>query len=205
VTPGEKYADEIVRGIESSGCMVLLISSKSNLSDHVLREVEQSVHLGRPVFPILIEKVQLRRALDYYIAPIHWIEATAGRLDKTAETLASAIQGDADWKHVAVAPSLIRRIRYRRDAFAAALAGSLLVVFAVLIAAFLAWSSWSQSGKAERDKSNAERDKNYLSVGWVTLSGDQVPSKRDRTLAPVSKRRFSWPILPCPRPMSLSA
>jgi hypothetical protein len=168
VIGGHEYADEIVRGIAESASMVVLVSSHSNLSNHVLREVEQAVRMGKPIFPILLEKVQLRRALDYYLAPIHWIEATAGLGDPMAGTLASAIQGDSAWKTAAVAPSLGRRIRYGRNAFVAALTGGFIVVAAILTAALTVWSVWSRTRQNKADK-------DPTSIGWVRFAQSTAP------------------------------
>jgi hypothetical protein len=165
VQPGQDYAAEIVRGIESAGSMVLLVSSHSNASSHVLREVEQAIRLGKPIFPILIEQVQLSKALNYYIAPLHWIVATAGPIEGTAGTLASAIRKEPDWKRMAMAPSLGRTLRYRRGAYLTAFTGSLISMIRGLAAVYLVWSGHTRSLEARKNSS-------YLSLGWVALEGE---------------------------------
>ena len=57
IIPGREYADEIMRGMAGSASVVLLVSSNSNVSKHVMREVEQAIKLGKPIFPILLEKI----------------------------------------------------------------------------------------------------------------------------------------------------
>lgn len=133
ITPGQSYAEEIMRGIEQSATLIVLVSAQSNLSEHVLREIEQAVRLKRPIFPLFLEDVRLNRQLDYYIAPIHWLHLSSGSLERHAATLRRAIARDDAWKQDGLPPSLARTARYRpRSAlvvpFAASLAAGLLVL-----------------------------------------------------------------------------
>jgi hypothetical protein len=156
IIPSHEFADEIVRGIESSASMVVLVSSRSNISPYVLREVEQAVKKGKAVFPVLIEEVQLTKALDFYIAPIHWINATAGTLDQSAETISAAVQGRPGWQQSALAPSWKRKLRYRRDAFVSTALATLLVL-CITGAAFFFWL-------------NRSLDMDFRRLGFVALS-----------------------------------
>lgn len=156
IIASHKYADDIMLGIESSASMVVLVSSGSNISPYVLREVEQAVKKGKPVFPVLIEDVQLTRALDFYIRPIHWINATAGSLDRSAETIAAAVEGRPDWRQSAMAPSWRRRLRYRRDIFVTTVLATLLVSCITGVALFY----WL----------NRSLDMDFRRLGFVALS-----------------------------------
>ena len=42
VRPGRTYGDEIIRGIESAGALILVLSSSSNDSAFVAREIERA-------------------------------------------------------------------------------------------------------------------------------------------------------------------
>ena len=43
VAPGGSYAESILNAIESARCFVLIYSEHSNVSSHVLREVERAL------------------------------------------------------------------------------------------------------------------------------------------------------------------
>jgi TIR domain len=168
VTAGAEYADEIMRGIERSATMVVLVSQHSNGSSHVLREIEQAVRLGKPIFPLFLEDVRLTKRLDYYIAPIHWLHVGRATLDQRAATLKRAIERDDDWRGDAIAPSLARSMRLRPlRTVAAPFAGSLLAGILLLSGAY-AWLSHKQA--AEQRLIDLHPD----SLGFVALSGGEL-------------------------------
>lgn len=135
VIGGREFADEIVTGISESKSFVLLVSNNSNGSPHILREVHKAHDLGRKVIPVFLEPVRLDRSLDYYIGPLHWIDASGGVLQWKADLIAAAIQGDESWKKLGTAPSLVRRWRYQRSSLLTSLWVSVLVV-ALAVAGF---------------------------------------------------------------------
>ena len=52
VTPGGSYAESIITAIENSSCFVLVYTQNSNVSPHVLREVERALALGINIIPL---------------------------------------------------------------------------------------------------------------------------------------------------------
>lgn len=70
--------------------MVLVVASHINRSTHVLNEITQTVHLGRPIFPVLMGEVRLSRSLDYYLRPRHWLFAESAHLEHVGGLLAGA-------------------------------------------------------------------------------------------------------------------
>jgi hypothetical protein len=168
VTPGQDYAAEIVRGIERSAAMVLLVSSDSNVSAHVLREVEQAIKLRRPIFPLFLEDVRLSRRLDYYIAPIHWLHLGAASLDQHAETLKKAIEHDGDWTAESSAPTLARTLRYRPLSKLAVPFSASFLAGAILLGA--AWWMYQHERQAEM----AAIDQSANSLGYVSLTSAEI-------------------------------
>lgn len=71
VAHGADYRDAIIEGIEGCKCLVLILSRRSNESDHVQREVRQAVKRGFPVLPVRIEECELSRKLEYEIGTLH--------------------------------------------------------------------------------------------------------------------------------------
>jgi TIR domain-containing protein/tetratricopeptide repeat protein len=91
VRPGKSYGDEIIRGIESARCLILVLSAESNQSHFVAREVERAVSKTKPVFPIRIEEVVPAPSLEFFISSTQWIDAFSGRLDPHIDRLAQLV------------------------------------------------------------------------------------------------------------------
>ena len=88
ILPGVEYAEALVDALHQSRLMVLVFSSGSNQSPHVLREVERAVSQGIPILPLRIEDVPPSRAMEYYIASRHWLDALTPPLERHLEQLA---------------------------------------------------------------------------------------------------------------------
>jgi hypothetical protein len=127
VEPGRNFGDEIIRGIEACPAFILVLSSASNGSDFVAKELATAVGKKKTVIPIRIEEVQPGPALALFIAGTHWIDAFGGKLGAEADRLASLLLGRS--KSTAPAPQPpqpIARPRWgRRAAMAMAAAAAL--------------------------------------------------------------------------------
>jgi tetratricopeptide (TPR) repeat protein len=92
VRPGRTYGDEIIRGIERAGALILVLSSASNGSGFVSREIERAVSKNKHIFTVRIEDVLPSPALELFISSTQWIDAYSGRrgshIDRLAELLA---------------------------------------------------------------------------------------------------------------------
>lgn len=95
VAPGGSYAESILRGIESASCFVLVFTQHSNLSPHVLREVERALNLGINIIPVRFDDSGVSKSLDYLLATVHWLSATseprAHALQNAVEKIASCV------------------------------------------------------------------------------------------------------------------
>ncbi len=91
--PGHKYQGSIVRAIRSCRVMVLIFSSGSNQSDHVLREVTIASEAGRLVLPFRIEDVEIGDDLYYYVSSVHWLDALTPPIKQHIDKLVSTIRG----------------------------------------------------------------------------------------------------------------
>lgn len=92
IMPGADYAEGIINGIEESSIIVLIISSKSNDSPQVLREVERAVNKRIPIVPFRIEDVVLSKSLEYFISSHHWLDASSSSLEKCLEELVETVK-----------------------------------------------------------------------------------------------------------------
>ncbi len=96
VRPSEDYPAEIIRGIERSNCLVLVLSEAANNSKFVRREVERAVNYGKPIFPIRIEDVLPSTSLELLVSTTHWIDAWSGSLLDHVDKLVHELNNDND-------------------------------------------------------------------------------------------------------------
>ena len=87
IMPGQQWASAIVEAIHASRLMIVVLSTNSNASDQVLREVERSVHRSIPIIPFRIEEFELASAFEYYLSVPHWLDAMTGPLEDHVERL----------------------------------------------------------------------------------------------------------------------
>jgi hypothetical protein len=91
IAPGKQYGEEIIRGIESTDGLVLVLSKKSNESPHVRDEAERAKHYGKRIIPIRIEDIQPSKSLEFYIATSQWIDAFGAQWESGVDRLAGTI------------------------------------------------------------------------------------------------------------------
>lgn len=109
VRPGRPYGDEIIRGIERARALILVLSSESNESIFVAREVERAVSKNKHVFPIRIEDVQPSSSLELFVSSTQWIDAFSGRLTPHVDRLARLLAEDEGREPPAAVPAASTR------------------------------------------------------------------------------------------------
>jgi hypothetical protein len=92
VLPGLHYGEAIIDAIHECRIMVLVFSSKANLSGHIPKEIERAVSQGATIMPLRIEDVFPAKSLDYFIGSVHWLDAITPPLEVHLQTLASNVQ-----------------------------------------------------------------------------------------------------------------
>jgi hypothetical protein len=90
VQPGTAWAKAVVDAISESRLMVLILSSRSNESPQVMREVERAVHRGIAILPLRIEDVIPSGNMEYFLSATHWLDAMTPPLEAHLERLAAA-------------------------------------------------------------------------------------------------------------------
>jgi TolB-like protein len=96
VTPGAQYADEIVRAINESDVLVLILSERSAASAHVGREIERASSKGRRIVSVRTDATPLPRALEYFLSESQWIDLESGGTEAAADKLVRAIRRHRD-------------------------------------------------------------------------------------------------------------
>lgn len=92
ITPGKNYGTEIVKAIESTHAMVVILSEYANKSTHVKNEVERAVSKGKSIFPIRIREVEPSKDLELFISTAHWVDAWIPPLKAKIGQLSEAIK-----------------------------------------------------------------------------------------------------------------
>jgi hypothetical protein len=95
VMPGQNYGAAIVDAIDECRVFVLLLSSESNKSRQVVREVERAASTDSVILPFRIEDVQPSRDLAFYVSSAHWLDAAKYQVDEQFDELLAAIR---DWQ-----------------------------------------------------------------------------------------------------------
>jgi hypothetical protein len=72
--------------------MVLIFSSHSNASEHVIREVTKAISKSLLIIPFRIEDVQPTKSMDYLIGTPHWLDAISPPLDQHIDKLIITIK-----------------------------------------------------------------------------------------------------------------
>ena len=92
VTPGSDWGEAIVDAITTSRAVVLVLSASSNDSPQVRREVQRAFEHNITVIPLRVENVVPARALEYYIGPVHWLDALTPPLEAHLDRLADSVR-----------------------------------------------------------------------------------------------------------------
>jgi hypothetical protein len=90
--PGSEYGAALVEAIGAARLLVLVLSSHSNVSPQVLREVERAVAKGLPILPLRIESIELSRSMEYFVSSQHWLDALTPPLESHLRTLADSVE-----------------------------------------------------------------------------------------------------------------
>jgi len=92
VPAGSPYADGIIRAINATKVVVLVLSKSALSSSHVQKEVERASSKRRPIIVLRTDATPLTPVLEYFLSESQWIEAGAGGVDAAAAKLVEAVR-----------------------------------------------------------------------------------------------------------------
>lgn len=94
VTYGKDFDEVIVDAICDSRLMILILSSHSNSSAHVKREIQNACMDDStvPVLPFRVEDIPLNKALRYYLGAVHWLDALTPPLESHLNNLVQHVE-----------------------------------------------------------------------------------------------------------------
>lgn len=91
--PGDSFASSIVRAIRDCKFFVVLISTASSESQHVLNEVNSAVKACKTIIPFKIDDSEMSDDLEYYLGKTHWLDALTPPLEQHINMLVKIIRG----------------------------------------------------------------------------------------------------------------
>ena len=116
ITPGQDWSDAIIDAISDCRVCLLILSTSSNQSDQVKREVQNAVSEAKPILPFRIEDVALSKHMRYFIGTPHWLDAMTPPLErhlhKMVETVAGLISTLDDKTGEAAPPPVPARVSF---------------------------------------------------------------------------------------------
>jgi hypothetical protein len=75
IPPGETYPDAIEAGLAAAPVLVVLLSTASDLSPHVMREIEGALRHRATIIPLRVEPIEPTRGLRYLLATCQRLDA----------------------------------------------------------------------------------------------------------------------------------
>jgi TolB-like protein len=92
VPPGTLYADVIIRAINGTKVLVLVLSEHSVSSPHVGKEIERASAKRRPIIALRTDAKPLTPALEYFLSESQWIDVGTGGPEAAESKLVEAVR-----------------------------------------------------------------------------------------------------------------
>ncbi len=91
VLPGTLYAEGIVRAIDESRVLVLVLSKDAVASAHVGKELERATSKRHPIIAVRVDSSPLTPAFEYFLNESQWVEAGPGGTDAAIAKVVDAV------------------------------------------------------------------------------------------------------------------
>jgi TolB-like protein/Flp pilus assembly protein TadD len=92
VMPGSLYADGIVRAINGTKVLVLVLSESAIVSPHVGKEIERASSKQHPIIALKTDAAPLTPALEYFLSESQWVEVAAQGTEAALAKLVEAVR-----------------------------------------------------------------------------------------------------------------
>src|ERR1039458_6880028 len=92
VVPGMLYAEGILRAINESTILVLILSESAVASAHVGKELERASSKRHPIIALRTDSAALPPAFEYFLSESQWIDVGAGGTDVAIASLVGAVR-----------------------------------------------------------------------------------------------------------------
>jgi adenylate cyclase len=95
VAPGALYADAIVRAINESKVLLIVLSQSAVASSHVGREVERAASKRKQIIAFRVDAATLSPELEYFLSNSQWIDVPVLGMPAALTKLADAVSRDS--------------------------------------------------------------------------------------------------------------
>jgi uncharacterized RDD family membrane protein YckC len=92
IPPAEKYAPALIRAIDTCNLFLLIFSSSSNASPHVMTEVERAFNKKKTILSFRVEDLEPNEELGFFIGGRQWLDAYALSYDMYLPILVQSIR-----------------------------------------------------------------------------------------------------------------
>ena len=92
IRPGIEWSEAIIDGIAECRLFLLILSSASDDSPQVRREVQNAVGERKTVMPFCIENFPLSKTMRYFLGTPHWLTAYTSTVESHFPRLVAAVQ-----------------------------------------------------------------------------------------------------------------
>src|ERR1700675_3522615 len=92
VVPGKQYADGIIRAINDSTILVVVLSEHAVASAHVGKELERASSKRHPIIALRTDTAPLIPAFEYFLSESQWIDVGAAGVDEAIGKLTEAVR-----------------------------------------------------------------------------------------------------------------
>jgi TolB-like protein len=165
VKPGAQYADAIVRAINESRAVVLVMSGSAVDSAHVAREVERAASKRKPIIPFRIDTAALNPELEYFLSNSQWIDVPKLGMPAALAKLKEAVGQGSAFPSQEIAAGKHAGGSKKRIAIAAT-----AVVVALGVAVGLGLYFWSSRHGAQAPSVAVITDKSIAVLPFVDMS-----------------------------------
>jgi hypothetical protein len=76
ISPGQRWDDAIVEGINGAWLLVLLYSESAGRSPHVRSEIRLATDRKMALLPVRLDRSPLEKAIEYWITGFQWMDGT---------------------------------------------------------------------------------------------------------------------------------
>ena len=136
IPAGQPYAAALIKAINCSRIVVLILSADSNKSVHVLREVGEAVDKAIPILPLRIEDIEPSEEMRYYIKSLHWLDALSPPRERQLNKLVNSVQALLSVDQVQQSSIVEHEHKFQKTAKARALPvwmSYLIIILAIVI------------------------------------------------------------------------
>ena len=92
IPPGVEWASAITAALNAASVCILIFTAESNASKQVKNEVAMAFNAEKTIIPFKLTNEALSDEMQYYLARVHWLDATTGLRSRKILELRETVQ-----------------------------------------------------------------------------------------------------------------